>query len=963
MTMWIQVVFFVVWAQGAAAVTFSSGTDLSTSASEAQTVFAADLDGDGDLDVLSASWEDDTIQWYENEDGFGQFSQGTVISSKVNGAGHVFAADLDGDGDMDVLATSFFDDYVVWYENEGGEFFEGVVITSMMLVEPYALYVEDLDNDGDKDILTGSFDTGLIVWFENVNGNFTTNKTITLEAKGVWSVSAVDIDGDGDMDVLSASRIDGSVRWFENLDGLGNFTNGTVIASDVPEVYSIYAADLDGDEDLDVVSANHDNHSIRWYENIDGNGTFSSGTDIFSEALGAYYIYAADLDGDGDIDVLSASFDDDSVRWYENLGSGTFSSDKLLTSEAEGSTSVIAVDLDGDGDIDVLSTSADDHRVTWYENISSSSSSFALVIGLAVGATAVVLSVSILVWRRLHPPSPLKVCQRQTPMRTSTASFPFELAVDMSGHRVLLRHMGPVDEGHKRGKGDVQGKSRNQTDEDGVELGMFNGLDDCASEKENHVGVLPAVVVGSGILCAGVDNIGEIGSLSEMSKRVASAALQLASSSTLPLLKETATLIGMMATLTTDYKENERDMAKSLRWCDAMLKMLEEVSSQKTLSAIVTDLLEDAHSSIEDLVKIVQCFLAKGTMGRMFSSTLFKRRQAEAEEALRDTLQRLQTGMALEALNVARKTSTAVDSLVQSQELQRKAAQRKRRRAAMLQQHEVPEDQVTFFPDVAKLGKGGFGTVELVEYNGHLAAAKVVDFNDLDNNAPAAERLKTTFAKELHVMVLLRSEYTVNVYGAITKSPGRLVLLMEFMEGGDLRSLLSKDSAPLEEHFSHTLTLDIALGMEYLHSKGMIHGDLKSANILLNNKNQAKIADFGTVRTVEEYTTLATLHKPGLTLKWSAPEVLNQERIRLESDVYSFGIVVWEIVTRKLPWADVGRPMDVLLEVCSGGRPDIPDNAPSLLHQLMQSCWASWPGDRPPFSKILTLLQDESRPR
>ncbi|CAM9474591.1 unnamed protein product, partial [Choristocarpus tenellus] len=336
----------------------------------------------------------------------------------------------------------------------------------------------------------------------------------------------------------------------------------------------------------------------------------------------------------------------------------------------------------------------------------------------------------------------------------------------------------------------------------------------------------------------------------------------------------------------------------------------------------------------------------------MLSSTLFKRRQAETEEILRDALQRLQTGVGLEALNVAKKTSAAVDNLVQAN-AQHKAANRRRKRAAMLQQHEVPEDQVTFFPDVAKLGRGGFGRVELVEYNGIMTAAKVMDLSDLDDDVSATKRLKATFAKELHAMVLLRSDYTVNVYGAITKSPGRLVLLMEFMEGGDLRTLLGKDSALLEASFCRSLTLDIALGMEYLHSKKMIHGDLKSANILLNSNNQAKIADFGTAQTAGEYTTLGTQQRPGLTLKWSAPEVLNQEGMRLESDVYSFGILVWEIVTRKLPWAELVRPMDVVLEICRGRRPDVPADSPGILGQLMKLCWASSPADRPAFSKIV----------
>ena len=93
---------------------------ISTSADVARSVFAADLDGDGDVDVLSASWNDDKIAWYENTDGLGDFGPERIISTSADGAYSVFAADLDGDGDVDVLSASLFDDKIAWYENIDG---------------------------------------------------------------------------------------------------------------------------------------------------------------------------------------------------------------------------------------------------------------------------------------------------------------------------------------------------------------------------------------------------------------------------------------------------------------------------------------------------------------------------------------------------------------------------------------------------------------------------------------------------------------------------------------------------------------------------------------------------------------------------------------------------------------------------------------------------------------------------
>ena len=116
---------------------------------------------------------------------------------------------------------------------------------------------------------------------------------------------------------------------------------------------------------MDVLSASNYDDKIAWYENTDGQGTFSAQKTITTQTDGAWSVYAADIDGDGDVDVLSAASFDDKVAWYENTdGQGTF----VKTHQANGAWSVYAADLDGDGDIDVLSASASDKKIAWYEN-------------------------------------------------------------------------------------------------------------------------------------------------------------------------------------------------------------------------------------------------------------------------------------------------------------------------------------------------------------------------------------------------------------------------------------------------------------------------------------------------------------------------------------------------------------------------------------------------------------------
>jgi hypothetical protein len=122
---------------------------------------------------------------------------------------------------------------------------------------------------------------------------------------------------------------------------------------------------VDADGDMDVLSASYDDDKIAWYEN-DGSGSFTDHA-ISDSADVAWSVYAADLDSDGDMDVLSASRDDDKIAWYENDGSESFTEHAISTS-ADGASSVYIVDVDADGDMDVLSASQNDNKIAWYEN-------------------------------------------------------------------------------------------------------------------------------------------------------------------------------------------------------------------------------------------------------------------------------------------------------------------------------------------------------------------------------------------------------------------------------------------------------------------------------------------------------------------------------------------------------------------------------------------------------------------
>ena len=178
------------------------------------------------------------------------------------------------------------------------------------------------------------------------------------------------------MDVLSASWSSDGVEWHEN-DGNQNFTAHT-ITREVGVAYSVYSVDIDGDGDMDVLSGCGYSWDgiIYWYEN-DGNQYFSTHTITWVESgYAAGSVYAADVDCDGDMDVLSAFIASGGIEWYENDGNQNFTAHSIAMA---GDRSVFSVDIDDDGDMDVLSASG--NKIVWYENM--------LITGIETKATSI----------------------------------------------------------------------------------------------------------------------------------------------------------------------------------------------------------------------------------------------------------------------------------------------------------------------------------------------------------------------------------------------------------------------------------------------------------------------------------------------------------------------------------------------------------------------------------------------
>ncbi len=352
------------WSLG---VPFSSEIPITSSADQARWVQGVDLDRDGDMDAVSASFGDDTIAWYEN-DGAEGFTRHVIASNAVQ-ARAVLARDVDGDGDVDVLSASSGDDTIAWHENDGAQGFARHVISSTA-DGAAGVWATDLDRDGDLDVLSASETDNAVAWYENDGTQTFVKHLISSSAAGAVSVFAADLDGDGDEDALSASADDDKVAWYENrLDTpTADFGPELVISTAADGARSVRAADIDRDGDPDVLSASADDDKIAWYENrlSEPSADFGPPAIVSLTADSAGRVDAADLDRDGDLDVLSTSLLDGKIAWYENDGSQGFS--ERAIGSAGLARDVFTADVDDDGDLDVLSASELDDRVAWRRN-------------------------------------------------------------------------------------------------------------------------------------------------------------------------------------------------------------------------------------------------------------------------------------------------------------------------------------------------------------------------------------------------------------------------------------------------------------------------------------------------------------------------------------------------------------------------------------------------------------------
>ena len=334
-------------------------------------VHAADFDGDGDTDVVGASQFSGYVSIWWNEGGYPISWSEQKLDSLLEGAQDVCPADIDGDGDIDIVGNAVDpQNKIVWWRNDGGD---PVVWTrfAVQLVWPssYEIHVADVDLDGLPDILSTSWSRGEVAWWRNNGGDPVTWTKQTVDAffGGAHSVMTGDFDGDGDVDLAGAAGVDNEIAWWRNDGGSPFVWTRLVIRTGFTGARSISVGDIDGDGDEDIAGTCWTSH-VSWWRNDGGDPVVWTEQTVDSLWSGGHHIDIADLNGDGHLDILSVAYSLDDIKWWGNDGGDPITWTMYnVDRNFNGAIKACATDLDGDGAFEILGSSYTLGEFAWYE--------------------------------------------------------------------------------------------------------------------------------------------------------------------------------------------------------------------------------------------------------------------------------------------------------------------------------------------------------------------------------------------------------------------------------------------------------------------------------------------------------------------------------------------------------------------------------------------------------------------
>lgn len=343
---------------------------------------SGDLNGNTFIDIVIGTDAGHTVEWYTN-DGSGVFTKQTNLPSALLNVDGVHIANLDGINGNDIIATGFGNDKIVWFANDGsvgGGFGPEILIATLDGVGQ--VLTADINNDGNLDLIAVGYNANKVVWYEgNGTGGFVSEQIIESGTLQPGAISIIDFDDDTDLDIVIGYTGAGTIEVYYNQF----FGSGTVswvkdphqVDSGNQSLFVVAFADIDDDGSLDIIksdavgTATPTGNEIAWFKK-EGDGTYTK-TIIPTSINKPAVVMVRDLNNDGYTDIIVSNGtlgSPDDIIWFESTGAGTYFSEATISlfSDQKQTYGFTVADFDGDGDLDIASVNYGGTELSWFEN-------------------------------------------------------------------------------------------------------------------------------------------------------------------------------------------------------------------------------------------------------------------------------------------------------------------------------------------------------------------------------------------------------------------------------------------------------------------------------------------------------------------------------------------------------------------------------------------------------------------
>lgn len=324
-------------------------------------IINADVDSDGDYDLITSSYSG-SISWWKNNNGdWEKIAVDYAFATPVS----LEALDFDSDSDLDLIACSESADsiYLLTNLNGLGTSWNKTLIYGS-IDAPSSAHAVDLDSDGDFDVISTGYNLNKVVWFENINGNWEYHVIEDLFA-GATSAGSADFDNNGVLDVFAGGEINDEIAWW-GFNGTHWLKN--LVSTEFNGVKEVLSGDLDLDGDDDLIATSYYGNFVAWLEN-NGEGSNWTRHDIISYLFTPSMLSLSDADNDGDLDVFGVSQRTNSLFLWLNNGDASNWTEVLISDSFTGIYDTTSADGDGDGDADVFATSFTNNEIGFWKNL------------------------------------------------------------------------------------------------------------------------------------------------------------------------------------------------------------------------------------------------------------------------------------------------------------------------------------------------------------------------------------------------------------------------------------------------------------------------------------------------------------------------------------------------------------------------------------------------------------------